>query len=442
MRQLHRHTLSILREQIEPREPAQFAAFLLEWQHRAPAPTLTGVAGLRRIIGQLQGLPLPMELWEPEILHRRLASYQSAWLDQLCTSGEVVWIGSTTAGGGKGKIAFYFREELELLLPPEGPPRMLSDNAHKVSDWLRSRGASFLQTIASGSGRTYTQVYDALWELVWAGEATNDTFDPVRSPRRPKPEAVAKVPGLPSPGERTALGVPGPAQRRWSYRRDFRRPGHDLPQGQGRWSLVVPGEPAPAEEQAEAYARQLLARYGVVAREMALAEEGPASWSSVYQQLKRLEAIGQIRRGYFVKGLSGAQFALPDAVEQLRKPRQQQVLLSAVDPANPYGSLLPFPGETRVSRIASNYLALIDGEPALVVEGQGRDLSSAGPAANDALRLLPAILDVPASFRRVKKLEVETLDGQPIGSTPARDVLEKLGFDADPQRMVLRPSRW
>ncbi|MDE3075504.1 MAG: hypothetical protein KGJ86_08750, partial [Chloroflexota bacterium] len=445
LRQLHRHTLAILREQIEPREPAQYAAFLTEWQHLAPRPALSGVAGLRKVIGQLQGLPLPMEAWEPDVLHRRLSGYQPAWLDQLCASGEIVWIGSTTAGGGKGKIAFYFRDELEALLPLEGPPRSPSDTARRARDWLHARGASFLQDIAAGAGLSLPHTYDALWELVWAGEATNDTFDPVRSPRRPQAESRVSGPGSRVAGpesqgsKQPVLG--GASPRRWSYRRDFRRPGAGVPAGQGRWSLLAPGQLASPEEQAEAYARQLLARYGVVAREMALAEEGPAPWAAVYGVLKRLEAIGQVRRGYFVKGLSGAQFALPEAVEQLRKPREQRILLNAADPANPYGAILPSEGDRRVTRLASNYLVLADGQPALAIEGQGKDLRPLGASAGAALALLPAILDVPARLRRIKRLEVETWDGQPILASPVRQELAQLGFDADPQRMVLRPRR-
>ena len=430
LRQLHRQSLAILREQIEPREPAQFAAFLADWQGVSLQPQRSGVAALRKVLEQLQGVALPMEVWEPEVLHRRLATYQPAWLDQLCASGEIVWLGSTSPGGGKGKIAFYFRDEVELLQPAEGPPRSLSRNAERVRDWLRSRGASFLQDVAAGAQLGQPEVYDALWELVWAGEASNDTFDPVRSPRRP---AAVKPP---APERQT---LPGQRPRHWSYRRDFRRPG--LPAGQGRWSLFVPGEPASAEDQAEAYARQLLNRYGVVAREMALAEDGPAPWAAVYQTLKRLEALGQVRRGYFVKGLSGAQFALPDAVERLRQPRDSQLLLNATDPANPYGAVLPFEPEQRVTRIATNALALVGGKLALAAEAQGRDLRPLSGDALTGLRLLPRLLDAPSRVRRLRKLEVETWAGQPAVTSDVRPLLAELGFEKEPQRLTLRPSR-
>jgi ATP-dependent Lhr-like helicase len=430
LRQLHRQSLAILREQIEPREPAQFAAFLADWQGASLQPSRTGVSGLRKVIEQLQGVALPMEVWEPEVFHRRLSSYQPSWLDQLCASGEIVWLGSTTPGGGKGKIAFYFRDEVELLLPAEGPPRSLSQNALRVREALRSRGASFLQDVAGAAKLGQPEVYDALWELVWAGEATNDTFDPVRSPRRP---ARVKEP------ETEAPRLPGQRPRHWSYHRDFRRPG--LPAGQGRWSLFVPGEPASAEDQAEAYARQLLARYGVVAREMAFAEDGPAPWAAVYQVLKRLEALGQVRRGYFVKGLSGAQFALPDAVERLRQPRQSRLLLNATDPANPFGWLLPFEGAERVTRLATNYLGLVDGEPSLAVEGQGRDVRGLTPQPSEALSLLPRLLDAPPRVRRLRKIEVETWNGQPVVGSEAEPALRELGFEKEPQRLTLRPAR-
>ncbi|HLG69175.1 MAG TPA: helicase-related protein, partial [Chloroflexota bacterium] len=434
LRQLHRQSLAILREQIEPRGPAQFAAFLADWQGASLQPQRSGVSGLRKVIEQLQGVALPMEVWEPDILNRRLNSYQPAWLDQLCASGEIVWLGSTSPGGGKGKIAFYFRDELELLLPAEGPPRSLSENARRVREWLRNRGASFLQDVANGSGLGQPEVYDALWELVWAGEATNDTFDPVRSPRRPAPNSK-----LQAAEQGRDLGLGRARPRHWSYRRDFRRPG--LPAGQGRWSLLVPSEPASAEDQAEAYARQLLSRYGVVAREMALAEDGPAPWAAVYQVLKRREALGQVRRGYFVKGLSGAQFALPDAVERLRQPRTSRVLLNATDPANPYGALLPFDGEGRVTRLGTNYVALRDGVPVLAVEGQGRDLRPLVSDGAEGLDLVPRLLDAPPRIRRLRKVDVETWDGQPVVGSAVQDRLIELGFEKEPQRLTLRPSR-
>jgi ATP-dependent Lhr-like helicase len=201
------------------------------------------------------------------------------------------------------------------------------------------------------------------------------------------------------------------------------------------------GELASADEQAEAYARQLLARYGVVAREMALTEDGPAPWAVVYQVLKRLEALGQVRRGYFVKGLSGAQFALPDAVERLRQPRESQLLLNATDPANPYGALLPFEADQRVTRIATNHLALFDGQPALAIEAQGRDIRPLSDGSMAAVRLLPRLLDAPPRIRRLRKLEVETWAGQPVVTSEVRPLLSELGFEKEPQRLTLRPAR-
>ncbi|MFI5266050.1 MAG: hypothetical protein ACHQ7M_01600, partial [Chloroflexota bacterium] len=270
-----------------------------------------------------------------------------------------------------------------------------------------------------------------------------DTFDPVRSPRRPKVGRGSGALGLGSEsgsGLKTPdSGLAGRRPRHWSYRRDFRRPG--LPVGQGRWSLFVPGEPASADEQAEAYARQLLNRYGVVAREMGLAEDGPTPWAVVYQVLKRLEALGQVRRGYFVKGLSGAQFALPDAVERLRQPRESQLLLNATDPANPYGALLPFEADQRVTRIATNHLALIDGRPAMAVEAQGRDLRPLSNGSLAALSLLPRLLDAPPRIRRLRKLEVETWAGQPVVTSEVRPLLGELGFEKEPQRLTLRAAR-
>jgi ATP-dependent helicase Lhr and Lhr-like helicase len=155
----------------------------------------------------------------------------------------------------------------------------------------------------------------------------------------------------------------------------------------------------------------------------------------------RLDPLGQVRRGYFVKGLSGAQFALPDAVERLRQARQSQLLLNATDPANPYGAVTPFQGDQRVTRLATNYVGFVDGCPTLAIEGQGRDIRPLGDRADEALRLLPRLLDVPPRVRRLRKIEVETWDGQPVIGSRAEAPLRAMGFEKEPQRLTLRPAR-
>jgi len=281
-------------------------------------------------------------------------------LDELCAAGEFAWLGRGSLGRDDGRIAVYRRERFGDLAPRPGADVPGSEVHRAILESLRSRGASFFVDLISAARAPLREVLDALWDLVWAGVVTNDTFAPVRALAWPKRGAAA------SPRGRGSF-IP--------------------PEGAGRWSLAFPGdEAANATARAHGLAGALLERYGVVTREVATAEGLAGGFSTVYPVLKAMEEGGRVRRGYFVEGLGGAQFALPGAVDRLRGERDVPSdalvhVIAATDPANPYGAVVAWlqrDGDERRSlqRVAGAYVVLVDGEPILYLDRGGRSLTT------------------------------------------------------------------
>ena len=303
LRQLRRRSLAVLRREVEPVDPDALARFLPGWQ--GVGGGRRGVDGLAEVIGQLQGSPIAASVLESDVLAVRVRGFRPSDLDQLCTTGEVVWVGAGSVGARNGRIRLLFREQASLLLTDEA--ETLDDPIHAaLRAHLADRGASFwpdLVVAAQAAELPYDQetVLAALWDLVWAGQVTNDSLAPVRAlvagraPRRARSARAARGVGRrrPRPGQLPRLGPPTAA---------------------GRWSLVAPlREPVPSStEAAHARAQQLLDRYGVLTREAALGEGLSGGFAGVYPVLKALEERGEVRRGYFVAGLGAAQFALPE----------------------------------------------------------------------------------------------------------------------------------
>ncbi|HEX8054207.1 MAG TPA: hypothetical protein VF517_14540, partial [Thermoleophilaceae bacterium] len=303
------------------------------------------------------------------------------------------------------------------------------------------RGAAFWTDLLvdvgelDGRGVEPVELQEALWDLVWAGEVTNDAFAPLRAPRL----TLAKQ------REQQARG------RRFAGRR--RRPG--APQIQGRWSLTGPlFAEAPAHgPRLRAVAELLLERYGIVTRETVLAEGIPGGFAALYGELTNLETLGTARRGYFVEGLGGAQFALPAAVERLRSLRADEpagaLVLAATDPANPYGASLPWPQRDddsgrRPARTAGAYVVTIDAEPALYLERGGKGIvtlrdgavDAAGEPADWVREALDALADHVARGR-LQRLALERVDGEPGVGSPYGSLLIELGFRQSPRKLTL-----
>jgi len=421
LHQIHRGTLSLLRQEVEPVDGPTYARFLADWQGlpllgvETPARPLARPGAqhlLRRIVAQLQGLLLPAEAWERDVLPSRVPGYLPLWLDQLFVAGELHW-----AAGLGGKLALYTPERLGLL---QVTAATLTPDQTRVLAALQAAGADFLGGVARAAGLTPPQTLEKLLELTWLGLVTNDTLAPVRQSLRA---------GRVSARRGRPVGVQG---------------------GTGRWSLTVRLLPAAAlapEALAETYAQLLLDRYGVVTRETVQADERPETWSTVLTVLKRMELRGQVRQGYFIRDLSGAQFALPEVVDRLRLARAgacgSMRLVASCDPANPYGSVLPPPGGFRLTRLPSTHLVMEDGRPVLAVEGFGRRLAALealdGDRLRSALGCIKALLGTPAPARSMRRIEVETWGDEPVHGSPVEPVLRSLGFERTPGKLVLYP---
>ena len=363
---IHRSTISGLRKQVEPVSAATFIRFLIEWQRCSAGSRATGVGGLLDVIEQMQGFEAAAGAWEPEILSSRVAEYSPSSLDELCYSGEVAW-GRFSRGSSNGAssvnspvlsrsvpISMGLRTSLTWLLQPQDGSRAeIVGAARDVLDFLRERGASFLQDIASGTHRLPSETEKALWQLAANGVVTTDGFSPVRS----------MVDGTTRRVRRSGRARRGGTRRSLS----------------SRWSLLDSAVPvtengfAAGDEEKTVRARgmQLLQRYGVVFPEVLRRDALAPRWRELARFYRRAEARGEVRGGRFVAGFIGEQFALPEAVERLRNLRNVRsdgslVTVSACDPLNLAGILTPGP---RVTSIPGNKVVLRDGTPIAALEG-------------------------------------------------------------------------
>jgi ATP-dependent Lhr-like helicase len=403
---IHRYTLRRLRREIEPVEPRDFARFLFEWQHVGAAARVSGPEALAGVLAQLEGYEAPAALWEAELLPARVNDYASAWLDDLCTAGRVLWTrlrpsaNEGRAAGGAGQslratpILLLPRRSAALwngLAPAPADDAGLGSRAQRVAAWLAANGASFFDEIAEGARLLGTELEDALSELVARGRVRCDSYAGLR-----------------------ALLVPA-SKRSSTHAQQQRRRRAALfgIEDAGRWLLTrQPGlattEETPrthAPESIEQVARVLLRRYGVVCWSML---EREAAWLPPWRDLvrtyRRLEARGEIRGGRFIAGLSGEQFALPEAIGLMRQMRRRPaddslVCLSAADPANLLGTVVP---GTRIARVAGSRVLYRDGVPiATIVADQVEILVPMSAAEENAARrelsLSPALRSARAA---------------------------------------------
>jgi ATP-dependent Lhr-like helicase len=436
LRRVRRASLAVLRKEVEPVDQRALARFLPQWQgvdrHQAAG---AGVDRLRDALVALQGVALSAEVWEREVLPRRIGAYSPAWLDQLCASGEVVWVGAGALGRSSGRVALYFRDDLALLGPPAGKPAALPEGpVHRLLLERLAQGACFFSDLLGEFAEVANEeLQEALWDLVWAGVATNDAFAPLRAPRLSLARAAA--------GRAGRVARPGRFAARARY--GAGRGGFD--RIQGRWSLTAPllGAGTDPVARRRALCELLLERYGVLTREQVLAEGVPGGFSGIYSELTQLETLGVARRGYFIEGLGGAQFALPGAVERLREQRsgaEPPLVLSAVDPAQPYGAALPWPDREAgraPARQAGAHVVLSGGEPLLYLERGGRALTTLVPPEDERLApALGALVDYVRSGR-IKRVALEKVDGQPATGSELGALLVELGFQEGPRRLTL-----
>jgi ATP-dependent Lhr-like helicase len=440
---LRRRSLAKLRHEIEAVEGDALGRFLVAWH--GIGSKRRGLEALLDAIEQLQGAAVPASVLERDILPVRVDDYSPAMLDTLMAAGEVVWIGLERLGEKDGRIALYLTDHVTRLRPPVTTPPALDGRVKDVRDYLAAHGASFFAAIREGTGGGFpTETVDALWELVWMGLVTNDTLHPLRT--------------YTGAGESRRTRRPPPTR--------FRSRRSSPPNSEGRWSLVetVAATSITATEWGAATAHQLLARHGIVTRETVSPEAIAGGFSAVYQVLRAMEDAGRIRRGYFVAGLGGAQFAMPAALDLLRSNREPSetphaVVLAATDPANPYGTLLKWPDAAAgadttpadigrgATRSAGALVVIVDGLAAGYLRRGERDLLVALPEVEPArTRVAQALARalIQLALARVegqRGMYLETINGVRAGLHPAARWFVAEGFVQGAEGLQYRAPR-
>ncbi|MCL2595491.1 MAG: DEAD/DEAH box helicase [Promicromonosporaceae bacterium] len=472
---LRRRSLAALRAEVEPVEPEALGLFLPRWQQVGSRAIARGIDGVLRAIEQLAGAAVPASALENLVLPARVPDYAPALLDELTTSGEVIWCGHGRlpgSGGGDGMVSLHLAASAGLTLrdpdpfDEDGP--LDTDLHRRVLDLLGNSGGHFLYRLAELAEASQVATLDVLWDLAWAGWVTNDSLGGLRTAvgagaggahraarataraRPMRPSRFGLLAGTPGGAGGQTGGAAGRAT---------------LPTGVGRWSALPPVEPNPTLR-AHALTQVLLERHGVLTKAVAPSEGITGTFRHVYRVLRELEERGTVRRGYFIEGLGGSQFALPGAVDQLRtdatdrenvRGKSVALLLAATDPANPYGAALAWPTSRRVNpaetlglssaetnhrpgRKAGALVVLVDGDLTFYIERGGKTVLSFGGESDKGLARLgiaARALAEAASVRRAGRMLLQRVDGIPALTaarerTPAAAALLDAGFTVTP----------
>ena len=424
LERIHRMTLARVRAEIEPCADHEYAAFRLRWMHVGGAELTPDQSGVAAVLEQLSGVALTPELWEHAILPARIAGYRPEMLDLVCMSGQLKWVaiaGENVEGAHPAntpaRVTFIARKA--SLFVPREEPAAADAKEEAVLDALRAAGAQYLDEVAERASVSERDALSALWRMAAAGRVSNDNFAPLRmfADDRGAERALESVARRPTSRHDAAVR----ARLKSSLA--------------GRWSLVRAREDREAgADDTRELALKLLERHGILAREMLGIESTHISWSEIAFELRRLEYGGTIRRGWFVRSLSGEQYALPEAVEMLRAARnliparEKPLALSAVDPANPYGAVIPGCG---IAREAGNVVVIRAGR---VVAGlQGRAMVSAVDAGVDDESFGAALAALTALKPRIT---IDSIDGVPALESPRVGILAAMRFHSDGRALV------
>jgi ATP-dependent Lhr-like helicase len=469
LRRIRTKSLAALRHEVEPVSPDALARFMPAWQHvRVPGTRggLRGIDGVLQVVDQLSGVALPASSWESLVLPARVSDYAPSMLDELTATGEVLWSGGGTLPGNDGWVRLHLADTAATTLA-EAAGDETTELQRDVLGALAGGGAYFFRQLGQAVGSTDDKALTtALWDLVWAGQITNDTFAPLRAMLGGKAKTSS-----------------APRTRAYRGRRRPTLPTQSGPPNVGgRWSLLPLAEPD-ATVRAAATAELLLERYGVVTRGAVQVEGVCGGFAGVYRVLAKFEESGRARRGYFVEGLGAAQFATGPTVDRLRTyakdlddeeradpDRAREALtLSATDPANPYGAALPWPHDAddagdaadtgaaadagaprapeagapaktgrghRPGRKAGALVVLVDGQLAVYVERGGKSVLT---FTEDPADLAAAATSIAATVRTgLGKLSVERVDGAFVLESALGAALRTAGFTATPQGLRLR----
>ncbi|GAA2203026.1 ATP-dependent helicase [Sinomonas flava] len=474
LRKIRRRSLAALRADVEPVDQAAFARFLAAWQHIGdlqdgrPRGSLRKHDGVLTVVDQLAGVPIPASAWEPLVLRSRVADYTPALLDELMAAGEVVWTGAGAIPGNDGWISLHVADSAALTLAPD--PDFTPEDAHeRVLEFLAGGGGYFFRQVAEAAGGMDSVLTDqaalqVLWDLVWAGRVTGDTFAPVRAlldsghtahrqpSRTPRARSYGGYGGAVRGGRLPRLGRLGAVGRQGLEAPSAATP----PTAVGRWS-AVPAADLDTTVKLHALAELLMDRYGVLTRGSVMAESVPGGFGLLYKVLSRLEESGTCRRGYFVDRLGAAQFAVPATVDRLRQfsrddtlaadpdaaPARAALALAATDPANPYGAALAWPEVPgaatghRPGRKAGALVVTVDGALALYVERGGKTLLA---FTEDDAVLAPAAAALVGVVRSgaVDRLAMEKVNGHDLLDTPLARALTAAGAYSTPRGVRIR----
>jgi ATP-dependent Lhr-like helicase len=428
LERIHRQTLGRLRTEVEPCADHEFAAFRFKWQHLGADQVDSGAEGVRAVLQQLTGLAFAPAFWEQAIFPARIANYRPEHLDLLCLSGEFAWLAAPmeddalSAGEFPARVAFVPRRGAVAL---HRKPAIPDDHDAAVVEALRQHGAQYLDQIAERAGLSERDTLAALWRLAAAGLVSNDSFAPLRL-LAAEPAAIRAASAVKPTHVATRHDAAVRARLKSSL--------------SGRWSLIEHPAPdgvpaaqheATASDQARELAEILLARHGILAREMLALEQFAIGWRELSFALRRMEYAGLIRHGWFVRALSGEQYAKPEALELLRTIRSgaaddEPTVLNALDPANPYGVLLPGCG---VMREAGNLIFARNGQVILGLSGHSLIIQDQLDANTMRTGLAPLI-------RMRSKLTIDTINGEPALESEHVALLAALGFHSDGRGLI------
>lgn len=453
--QMRKSTLSLRRKEICPVSNDIFMRYLLQWQRvdRSGLGPCDDWTGFEAVMNQLEGVILPLETWEKAVLPARIESFQPALIDRWCESGIGVWVGHETTPKGIGAVSFHRRELLRFQRQPDTKAtEAMGEWPNQIYANLMNGGAAFVTDLALKLDLDPSLTRDALWELAGRAMVTNDQVQVLRTGRNHPSDLAAKM--LRDQAIPKAGGLaPAPSRSaKFSHLRSLRT--GLMSAREGRWSSIDWGHPD-IESYATLITERLLARYGVLSRQIVALSGTPIAWKILYEILSRLELAGTVRRGYLVENLEGAQFGLPEAVDALQKaenepsPSEKPILLNSLDCAN-LVSVFGLGEKSReenspsfgVARRPNNWLVLVAGAPILGLENHGKNLV-VNPQASEAkiasaLKFLATKISlIGAAAGTPGRLTIETWNQESVLKSPHKALLKEVGFVSDFKHMTL-----
>ncbi|TBL80014.1 DEAD/DEAH box helicase [Paenibacillus thalictri] len=410
-----RKTMQYVRQKTAAVDGERYCLHLQQLQHAAPGFRLSGMEGLKQALEKLQGLFLPLPLWESVVLPSRVSDYRKEWLDLLCASGEIIWIGSKEPGEKEGKIAFFLTEAKELYATHLDDPSSAVERHAELYGLLKQKGASFLTLLSREMGQPPSQVMEGLLELVWLGKVSNDQFAPLRLH-----------------GSKSA-GNSKPFQS-----------------GLGRWYTLdsIADRSVTPEQSALSWVNQLLKTHAVLSKEVA-ALQPYFAWEKLLDVLKQLEHWGMVTRGLWLKGSASLQFAAPETLTAFRQSvvetGENVTLLCAADPANPYGVSIDWPKTSGISfaRKPGNYLVFAGGRSVLWIENNGRRFYTLNRGSSELWRnpaVFKQMLKTLLQMGSLRKLVIDSWDGQKLEHETDAKWLLQFGGERDRSSVVIWPS--